>query len=436
MQSGDIDQGVPPFFEPGDDVSATPASRLIADEIRRRGPIPFARFMELALYGPGVGYYTRRGAAPRPEADYVTSPEIHAAFGALICGQLVEMWEALGRPTPFWLVEGGPGSGRFAADVIGTAGAAFPMFAEVLRLVLVEVSPTLRARQEITLGRWRDRVRWLDPLKLSTAQDSQLATGDWRDGLGSGCVFANELLDALPVHRAVMTADGLRERYVTLDAGQFREVDGPLSGTEIADQIDQGGGQLAPSRVGEVNLEAPAWVASMTRVISRGYLLLLDYGEPAATLYGARHPRGTLRCYRQHTMNEQPFRHVGEQDITAHVDLSVITRAAEFAGAKLLGATSQEALLGRLGLGALVERARSYTDDRTADWGHQTALLALVDPAGLGHVSALLFGKDAPLGGLSGFNQTVPRIDLAEAVAPVVFKRRARLEGRISPGSR
>jgi SAM-dependent MidA family methyltransferase len=427
MQSGDIDQGVLPFFEPGDDVNATLASRLIAEEIRRRGPIPFARFMELALYGPGVGYYTRRGAGPRPEADYVTSPEIHGAFGALLCGQLVEMWEALGRPTPFWLVEGGPGSGRFAADVMLTAEAAFPDFAEAVMLALAEISPPLRTRQKDRLHRWLDRVRWLEVEQQPPA-------------LGAGCIFANELLDAMVVHRIAMVTDGPLERYVTVDGGRFREIDCPIDGDRdwigFDGFVEASGGRLLPGQLGEFSLWAKSWVRMASQRISRGYMLLLDYGEPTSTLYGARHPRGTLRCYRQHTMNEEPFRHVGEQDITAHVDLSVITRAAESAGAELLGATSQEALLGRLGLGALVERARDYTDGRAAEWGHQTALRALVDPAGLGHVAALLFGKDAPAVGMSAFDRTEPRTDLAEAVAPVVFKGKPRLGGRISPGSR
>ena len=406
-------------------VQDTAAGRMIAEEIAQRGPITFERFMELALYAPDVGYYARRSAGPGPEADYVTSPEVHAAFGGLVCGQLEEMWEALGRPSPFWIVEGGPGSGQFAADLISAAETVVPNFAQSLHLALIEASPALRARQHTRLDKWSSRVCWLDPAALPS------------ETLGEGCVFGNELLDAFPVHRVVMTAEGLRERYVSMRSGQFHEVDGPLTRPEIARQIEEGGGRLNPGNLAEINLKAAPWVKSIMPLISRGYFMLLDYGEPAPALYGARHPRGTLRCYWRQMMNEEPLCRVGEQDITAHVDLSAVTRAAQSAGAQLLGATSQEALLGRLGLPLLVERAGRAAERRSDEWGHQSALRALVDPEGLGRVSALLFGKSAPDRKLSGFARSDPRSDLAEALAMHVLGGPPRLvAGPIRSGSR
>ncbi|MPZ14640.1 MAG: SAM-dependent methyltransferase, partial [Chloroflexi bacterium] len=190
---------------------ATPAAERIASEIARDGPITFRRFMEIALYDPEVGYYTRAFTGHGPSGDYVTSPELHPAFGALLCVQIEEMWRLLGEPAPFWLVEGGPGSGAFAANVLASAEVSFPRFRDALQVALVERSPALRARQQERLDRWRDHVPNPEPRTPSPRV---------------GCVFANELLDAFPIHRVVITAGGPRELYVTVESGRFAEIAG------------------------------------------------------------------------------------------------------------------------------------------------------------------------------------------------------------------
>src|SRR4051812_48475013 len=165
---------------------------LVAHEIDRTGPISFARFMELALYDPEVGYYAQESAGPGADGDYVTSPELHPSFGLLLCTQFEEMWRCLGSPPVFWVVEGGPGSGRFAATVLECAAELYPDLFAALQYRLLERSPQLRAAQVSRLAPWADRVRWLpdDP-------------DEWSP-LGPGVVFANELLDAFPVHRVLM----------------------------------------------------------------------------------------------------------------------------------------------------------------------------------------------------------------------------------------
>ncbi len=371
--------------------------------------------MELALYEPNVGYYTKSTAGPGPEGDFLTSPEMHAAFGGLLSAQLAEMWNALGRPSPFWLVEGGPGSGIFAADVLGAAAALFPDFAAGLRMALVEASPVMRARQATRLAPWAERVRWLDP------------TFEAAEPVGVGCMFANELLDALPVHRVVMGRDELFELYVSVRDGGFVEIEGPLSTPEIARQIDEGGGRLVPGQVAEVNLAAPTWVRSALRLIDRGYMLLLDYGEPADVLYGTEHPRGTLRCYWRHTTNEDPFVRVGLQDITAHVDLSAIARAAIGEGAQFLGATDQASLLGRLGLPFIDETVTRAGLPRPEEWAHRSALAALADPAGLGRIRALLFGKGAQRSDFSGFAQSEANSEWGARIGTWILESAPRL---------
>lgn len=356
----------------------------------------FERFMGLALYHPELGYYTRPGMSLGPEADFTTSPEIHPAFGALLCVQIEEMWRNLGEPSPFWLAELGPGRGTFVHNVLRTCHDAFPRLFASLRVVLIERSPSLKAAQSEMLERWADRVSWEDPDPIAWAAH------------GPGCVFANEWLDSLPVHRVVLRPAGLREILVGLVGEHFVEVEGSPSSPELERQIEAGGGRLRPGQYAEVNLDAPALASAATRLIDRGYMLLLDYGAPAHELYSWRHPRGTLRCYRGHTMNEDPFTAVGLQDMTSHVDFSAVTRAVESAGANLVGATEQRRLLGRLGMPALQAMIDDFAAGRAAQRAHRAALHALVDSHGLGGVLAVAYGVSASGAPLSGFTRTTP----------------------------
>jgi SAM-dependent MidA family methyltransferase len=344
--------------------------------------------MEIALYEPGAGYYETR-AAHDFTADYITSPQLHPAFGVLICGQLEEMWRRLGRPSEFWLIEAGPGTGVFAADVLASAEDAFPRFAGTLRVALVERTGPMIAVQKQTLRPWASIVRWLDGTEAT---------------LGPGCLFANELLDAFPVHRVAMR-DELLEIFVSLAGEELVELEaGPSSG-ELAEQIDAGGGRLREGDHAEVNRLASSWVTSMPRLLERGYVLLLDYGEPADQLYGERHPRGTLRCYWHHTMNGEPLRRVGMQDITAHVDLSAVASGAARAGLLLGGATHQQRLLARLGADAARLQIARGVAGRAALRGHEAALDLLTSPAHLGRVAALVLAKNAPVDGITGFTE-------------------------------
>jgi SAM-dependent MidA family methyltransferase len=364
----------------------------IRSEIRDLGPLTFARFMELALYAPGLGYYDAR-AAEDFRRDYVTSPELHPAFGVLLCGQFEEMWRRLGRPPEFWLVEGGPGSGALAADVLATAEDCFPAFANALRVKLIERSPNLCELQKQRVSPWLDRVSWLE------LDDTSVAP------VGVGCVFTNELLDALPVHRVVMREDGLREIRVDGLGHRFTELEEEPSTSALEAQVADGGGRLRVGDRGEVNVAAPLWVRAAARLIDRGYMLLLDYGEPATLLYGAGHPRGTLRCYWRQTMNEDPYARVGSQDITAHVDLSPVARAGEDMGFSLLGATYQARLLDRLGIGAIRRTVDREISSRVERRAHHAALDLLTDRRHLGRITALVLGKAVPgesLVGLSG----------------------------------
>jgi SAM-dependent MidA family methyltransferase len=369
----------------------TPAEALIAGEVAKQGPMTFARFMELALYHSELGYYTREDAGPGSERDYLTSPEIHTAFALLLCFQLDEMWKRLGTPDPFSLIEVGPGSGAFAADVLEMAEACCPSFGSTLHIKLLEPSPSLRRRQAERLSGREDRVSWID------------APPESLDPLGPGCVFANEVLDALPVHRVEGTLAELQEIYVALRDDRLADHRAAVSTAKLSAQIAAGGGSLAPGQRGEVSLAAPALVTSLARLVDPGYLLFLDYGDPAVTLYGARRPEGTLRCYSRHVLNRDPYRLVGRQDLTAHIDLTAITRAAERAGLTLVGATRQTRFLERLGLRSLAASIQSSGLGLAEKRAHGRALGLLGDPRELGRLAVLGFATAAATGGLRGF---------------------------------
>lgn len=310
----------------------------ILAEIAARGPIPFARFMELCLYHPAHGYYTR-GLGGGGGRDYLTSSGLHRAFGALIARQAEEMWRRAGRPDPYLFVEFGPGEGVFAGDFLQEA-SRHNAFLRALRYLMVEPSPALRERQRARLeGRGTAGVTWLTEAELDARAKF------------AGCLFANEVLDAFPVHRVVGTGAGPREIHVAERDGRLEEIAGPLSGDAVERFLAESGIALEEGQEVDINLAAPCWVAWAAGLLQRGYLLLVDYGYEARDLYVPARPRGTLLAYHRHRVNEEFLLRPGEQDLTAHVDFSAVRRAAETAGARLLGLTTQSRFL--LALGAL-----------------------------------------------------------------------------------
>jgi SAM-dependent MidA family methyltransferase len=311
---------------------------VLEAEIAARGPIPFARFMEICLYHPRFGYYTR-GFGGGGGRDYVTSSGLHRAFGTLVARQAEDMWRRLGRPEPFLFVEFGPGEGYFAADFLQEA-ARLEGFSRALRYLLVETSPVLAARQKARLaGRAAMSPAWVTDERLET-----------RAGF-TGCLFANEVLDAFPVHRVVGTSGGPREVHVALRDGRLVEEPRPLSSGTLARFLADAGVVLEEGQEVDLNLAAPCWLSWAVRLPRRGYVLIVDYGHEAAELYHPSRRRGTLLAYHRHLVHEDFLARPGEQDLTAHLDFTALRRAAEAAGARWLGAVSQARFL--LALGAL-----------------------------------------------------------------------------------
>ena len=370
----------------------------VLQEIQAQGKITFARFMEMALFSPGEGYYTSANR-PSPRTDYFTSPEAHPVFGALLALQLEQLWELLGRPHPFTVVEVGAGSGLLARDVVAACAGLTPAFFEALQYVVVE----------------RRGGRLLPSAHALGVQRVTAASLPVRDVVG--CVLSNELLDAFPVHRFVVHQGRLQELYVTSDGQDaLVEVPGEPSTPLLEERLQGLGIHLTEGFIGEINLSLGWWMEEVTQGLERGFVITIDYGHPAPLLYSQERSQGTLRCYYRHTLRSNPYLHVGEQDMTSHVDFSTVMAEGERRGVTTLGLTTQGAFLFSLGLGAFL-RALTAADlpqhHRSAD---QMAMRHLARPEGLGGLGVLIQGKGIghpPLYGLAPDNPLRHRLESA-----------------------
>jgi SAM-dependent MidA family methyltransferase len=357
----------------------TAASKRLAAFVRARGRVTFAEFMRQALYDPESGYYRAEREPIGPRGDFITSPETHPAFGALIARWLQARWRKLGEPRPFVVVEAGGGTGAAAAQVLSAADC-WPAFTAALRYVLLEPGPAAAVRQRARLAPFADRVQWASAWEALPPDVAVL--------------WANEVLDAMPVHRVRREGDRLIELWVTWredaasGAGGFVEEPGPLSVQELTGYFDRLELRPIEGVPMEVCLEAVAWLRAAAGALARGFLLLLDYGATAEALYGDPARAGTLRAYHRHTLGLDPFVRAGEQDLTADVDFTTLIRVAEEAGLQVAARTNQRRLLLDLGL-----RERLRRPPAPGEPGH-LRLLQLIDPSGLGRVQVLELQKD------------------------------------------
>ena len=335
--------------------------------IQSSGPITFARFMELALYHPEFGYYTRPTDAAGEdligqigpnrigpnrigwEGDYYTSFDVHPILAQALARQVRQIDEQLGSPDPFTVVEMGPGKGLLARDFLTACEKDSPTLFARLRYVLIERSPAMIAEQRLVLAPWLvyDNVSWLNSLGELTG-----------DSL-TGVVLSNELVDAFPVHRIRMAQGEPREVYVDEADGRFVERLGPLSTPDLSAYLHRLAAMnitLPEGYTTEINLEAMAWMREVARVLGRGMALTIDYGHTAQDRYGPERSRGTLICYWKQLTSEDPLTRVGQQDMTAHVDFTTLVAVGEKAGLHLTGFTNQMSFLMSLGVEQALER--------------------------------------------------------------------------------
>jgi len=341
---------------------------LIREEMAG-GTMPFERFMELALYHPEHGYYREPGRIG-PQGDFLTSPAIHPMFGWAVGAWCQWAWEQLGRPADFAIIEPGAGEGRLATAILDWAAGRDDGFAQAVRYIAIEPN--------------------------SPGADSRV---EWRDSLPApvenGVVVANELFDAFPVRVFDAGPRGPVEVLVRWDEdhGQFVEAQGGVWTIDDAP---------ASGRF-EVNARAYPAMQQLCALVQRGGVLVFDYGYPQEELWAPWRTQGTLLCFYRHTAHEDALVHVGEQDITSHVNLSELAAAAEETGLAVHGPVPQSEFLWGLGLGQLVESARS---DMNEYFTRRRALTQLTDGAGLGRIRVL--------GGTRGIEGRPPGFEVSE----------------------
>ncbi|HBA89996.1 MAG TPA: SAM-dependent methyltransferase [Geobacter sp.] len=354
-----------------DAAATTQLAGIILDRIRTRGDITFASFMESALYEPGLGYYTSAGRKVGAEGDFYTSMNVHESFGRLIAREICRFWELLGSPSSFTIAEAGAGGGQLALDILDGISQFSQAAYGSLTYRLVEKEPSLKEVQAARLARHSGHLAWSTP--------EELASGALKF---TGCVISNELFDAMPVHIVEMTEDGLQEVYVTADADGFRERLAAPSTPELAQYLQKFQVRLMPGQRGEINLNAPAWIASAAATLERGFVLTIDYGFLAEELYTPQRKNGTLLCYHRHSTSEDPYQLVGEQDITTHINFSQLMEAGKDVGLKTVWYGEQYRFL--LGVGLMEELVRLEAQAKTEQESlkHRLALKKLMLPEG------------------------------------------------------
>ena len=373
------------------------AGRIRA-EIERDGPITFARFMELALYDPAGGYYRSADARPGRGGDFLTAPETHPIFGATMARAVVEAWERLGRPDPFVLREYGAGTGTLALAILAGLESATSPLAGRIRYDPIEIDPR---RIDAIQTRFHEAGR-SSALLAAPAQGRPIV----------GMVLANEVLDALPTHRVVARGGSLREIRVGVEDDRFVDVETHAVPAPLAARLAGEGISLADGQHAEVCLALDDWMAEAAGGLERGMLLVIDYGHQAADLYDpARRRAGTLLAYVRHRVHDDPYRHVGRQDLTTHVDVTAVEGAARAAGLSHLGTTTQAEFLVGLGIEELLRAAQADPATTLENYAAlRSSLMRLLDPAAMGRFRVMGFGRDWPDGPpLAGFSYRLVR---------------------------
>ena len=369
----------------------TPLAELLADRIRRFGPITFADYMRECLYHPVHGYYSK--AESKRFADYYTSVDVHPIFARLLARQFAEMWESLGRPEEFALVEAGAGVGRFATQVLDFCSVKLADFYRALRYVAVERSASRREQATVAAQRHAKAGKFTTSAEVPA-------------NIATGCFFSNELVDALPVHRVLMDGGAMKEILVGSSDGRFVDVLAPVSTCAITEYFAAQGITLCDRQHAEAGLEACDWISEIGRRLARGYVLTIDYGHPANDLFDDRHMRGTLLAYQNHRSSEEFYASPGEQDLTAHVNFTALESWGKRSGLETVGFTSQTAFLLALGQGNefadLCDEGQSEAERTKA----RLQLKTLIHPEGMGERFQVLIQQKgasaARLTGLSG----------------------------------
>jgi SAM-dependent MidA family methyltransferase len=371
--------------------------RIFAAPERR---ITFAQFMEWVLYEPEVGYYAACRQKIGAGGDFVTSPHFGAAFGELLAEQFLDFWLSLQKPPVFQIVELGAGQGLIAQDVLKYLSdralhqptSDYASFWDALQYIICEKAASMRAEQH-------------HHLRSNPTIASKVSWQSWEaiptESL-FGCIFSNELVDALPVHRVVLKNKSLKEIYVTChpDRKGFMDAIDEPSTAELEPYLTWLGIDLTQDKYPEgyyteISLAAMDWVKSVSEKLKQGYVLTIDYGHTAAQYYSPQRHQGTLQCYFQQSHHSDPYWAIGYQDITTHANFTALEQKGKEVGLAKLGFIQQGLFLMALGLGDRFNQNVARSGSNLMDvLQRRDALHALINPMGMGGFGVLLQGKN------------------------------------------
>jgi SAM-dependent MidA family methyltransferase len=395
----------------------------IEQEIRECGPIPFSRYMEMCLYDPDLGYYSRDVERFGKAGDFYTSSDVHAVFGRLLARQFEEIWHVLGSPEQIEVVELGPGRGLFARDVLDWSEKKFPEFFQALHYSLVERSAALRERLQTTLSRHFESGKASIPRRPKPPDNRAEVLQHCEEKTGKGTtfvvangisleralahdapiiIFANEFFDALPVE--VLSPQG--ELRIAIRDDCLIETWPPASSREL-EFLDRHSVHPENGERIEVPLRAQSCMSEIAAAVNHGIVIVIDYGYTREEQLTGQH-RGTVTAFRQHSVSANPYEAPGEQDITAHVNFTALSAAAEQNGMQVQPLLTQSQFL--MGIGEQNQFADTFEDCRLPQERAKVALQLkhLVTPAGMGesfHVMVASKGIDANrTATLSGLN--------------------------------
>jgi SAM-dependent MidA family methyltransferase len=337
-------------------------SECIAERIRRDGPVRFRDFMEMCLYDTELGYYTTKCKGIGKNGDFYTSATLTPVFGTLLGKQLEEMWELMDCPD-FTIVEYGAGTGHLCRDILAYLEGNTKMYTG-LRYCVIEKSPLMREQAGKQLP---GKIEWYN--SISEIQDM------------TGCVLSNELVDNFAVHRVVMEKE-LMEVYVDYQDG-FTEQLHP-AGPELETYLSELDIRLPVGYATEINLEALDWISEVASALRSGFVLTIDYGHKSPGMYKMSRSQGTLLCYYKHSVNDSFYEHIGEQDITSHVNFSALSLWGAKNGLRESGFTDQGYFLTSLGFREQLLKALS---------GEHDVLLAAQKAASLSHTLLIDMGS-------------------------------------------
>ena len=352
--------------------------------------------------------------------DYYTSPAVHPAFGALLAVQLHRIWRLMEEPSEFTVVEMGAGNGLLAGDILEYADRLSDEFASSLRYVCID--------------RYGSSV-------LSIGQGADPANADRviADGLPftrvTGCLLSNEFVDAFPVHRFKMVQGKLLEIFVTLDkSGEFDEMLGNPSTPLLGERLSRLDFTLEDGQRGEISLRVESWLDDAAKALDKGFVMTIDYGHEVAELYSPLRRFGTLQTYYRHTDGSSPYQRIGRQDITAHVDFSLLQEEGKKRGLHTLAYATQEDFLKSLGIRSMLRQLRSAEMSQYERNANMMGLRELVKPDGLGDFKVLVQEKGTGVtaaGELRPPDELLEKLELPKLELPLLTSRHMPLmEGR------